>query len=151
LSFLAINLSLFDKQFSIKIGLSRPRTMKVVALISGGKDSCFNMMQCIAAGHEIVALANITPHSKTELDSYMYQCVGHEAIEYIAAAMDLPLYREETLGISTQQGKIYNPTNNDEVEDLFKVLTQVMEDLEVEAVSVGAILSDYQRVRVENM
>ena len=36
----------------------RSETMKVVALISGGKDSCFNMMQCIAAGHEIIALAN---------------------------------------------------------------------------------------------
>jgi len=35
--------------------------MRVVALISGGKDSCFNMMQCVAAGHEIVALANLQP------------------------------------------------------------------------------------------
>lgn len=38
--------------------------MRVVALISGGKDSCFNMMQCIAAGHEIVALANLYPFEK---------------------------------------------------------------------------------------
>lgn len=37
--------------------------MRVVALISGGKDSCFNMMQCVAAGHEIVALANLQPAS----------------------------------------------------------------------------------------
>lgn len=28
---------------------------------SGGKDSCFNMMQCIANGHSIVALANLYP------------------------------------------------------------------------------------------
>jgi diphthine-ammonia ligase len=35
--------------------------MKVVALLSGGKDSCFNMMHCIANGHEIVALATLTP------------------------------------------------------------------------------------------
>lgn len=72
--------------------------MKVVALVSGGKDSTFNMMQCIAAGHEIVALANIVPHSKTEIDSFMYQSVGHEAIDLIAEAMDLPLYKKETLG-----------------------------------------------------
>lgn len=38
--------------------------MRVVALISGGKDSCFNMMQCIAAGHDIVALANLYPVGK---------------------------------------------------------------------------------------
>lgn len=73
--------------------------MKVVALVSGGKDSTFNMMQCIAAGHEIVALANVVPHSKTEIDSFMYQSVGHEAIELIAEAMDLPLYKKETLGM----------------------------------------------------
>lgn len=38
--------------------------MRVVALISGGKDSCYNMMQCVAAGHDIVALANLKPQSK---------------------------------------------------------------------------------------
>lgn len=125
--------------------------MKVVALISGGKDSCFNMMQCIAAGHEIVALANISPHNKSELDSYMYQSVGHEAIEFIAAAMDLPLYRENTKGVSIQQGKVYEPEADDEVEDLFRVLCQVKEEVPFEGVSVGAILSDYQRIRVENV
>lgn len=38
--------------------------MRVVALISGGKDSCYNMIQCVAAGHEIVALANLRPENK---------------------------------------------------------------------------------------
>lgn len=38
--------------------------MRVVALISGGKDSCYNMVQCVAAGHEIVALANLQPENK---------------------------------------------------------------------------------------
>jgi Predicted ATPases of PP-loop superfamily len=38
--------------------------MKVVALVSGGKDSCYNMLQCIAAGHEIIALANLCPEAK---------------------------------------------------------------------------------------
>lgn len=34
---------------------------KVIGLVSGGKDSCFNLMHCIANGHEIVALATLTP------------------------------------------------------------------------------------------
>lgn len=38
--------------------------MRVVALISGGKDSTFNMMQCQAEGHQIVALANLHPKDK---------------------------------------------------------------------------------------
>lgn len=35
--------------------------MRLVGLVSGGKDSVYNLMQCIAAGHEIVAIANIEP------------------------------------------------------------------------------------------
>ncbi|CAG9835836.1 unnamed protein product [Diabrotica balteata] len=125
--------------------------MKVVALVSGGKDSTFNMMQCIAAGHQIVALANLVPHSKTEIDSYMYQSVGHEAIDLIAAAMDLPLYKRDTMGISNERGKTYEPSENDEVEDLYLLLEEVKKHVNIEAVSVGAILSDYQRIRVENV
>ncbi|XP_068154670.1 uncharacterized protein [Drosophila tropicalis] len=125
--------------------------MRVVAMVSGGKDSCYNMMQCVAEGHEIVALANLHPKDRDELDSFMYQTVGHMGIEILANAMGLPLYRRETHGKSTQTGKQYVPTDDDEVEDLFTLLETCKHELGVEAVAVGAILSDYQRVRVENV
>ncbi|XP_040917486.1 diphthine--ammonia ligase [Toxotes jaculatrix] len=125
--------------------------MKVVALISGGKDSCYNMMQCVAAGHRIVALANLRPAHTDELDSYMYQTVGHQAIELYAEAMDLPLYRRTIQGSSLDTSRNYSETKGDEVEDLYELLHLVKEKEGVEAVSVGAILSDYQRVRVENV
>lgn len=35
--------------------------MKVVGLLSGGKDSCFNLCHCVLQGHEIVALATLAP------------------------------------------------------------------------------------------
>ncbi|EDW62389.2 LOW QUALITY PROTEIN: uncharacterized protein Dvir_GJ16780 [Drosophila virilis] len=125
--------------------------MRVVAMVSGGKDSCYNMMQCVAEGHEIVALANLHPKDRDELDSFMYQTVGHMGIEILASAMGLPLYRRETKGKSTQTGKQYVPTDDDEVEDLYSLLETCKHELNVEAVAVGAILSDYQRVRVENV
>ncbi|XP_073828856.1 uncharacterized protein [Musca autumnalis] len=125
--------------------------MRVVAMVSGGKDSCYNMMQCVAEGHEIVALANLHPKDIDELDSFMYQTVGHMGIEILAKAMGLPLYRQETKGKSTQTGKHYVPTDNDEVEDLYNLLATCKEEVQAEAVAVGAILSDYQRVRVENV
>ncbi|XP_056250336.1 diphthine--ammonia ligase [Seriola aureovittata] len=125
--------------------------MKVVALISGGKDSCYNMMQCVAAGHRIVALANLRPAHTDELDSYMYQTVGHQAIELYAEATDLPLYRRTIQGSSLDTSRNYSETEGDEVEDLYELLHLVKEKEGVEAVSVGAILSDYQRVRVENV
>ncbi|XP_034531394.1 diphthine--ammonia ligase isoform X1 [Notolabrus celidotus] len=125
--------------------------MKVVALISGGKDSCYNMMQCVSAGHRIVALANLRPANTDELDSYMYQTVGHQAIDLYAEAMDLPLYRRTIQGSSLDTSRNYSQTEGDEVEDLYELLKLVKEKEDVEAVSVGAILSDYQRVRVENV
>lgn len=54
--------------------------MKFVALISGGKDSTYNIMCCKKDGHELVCLANLYPKIGGEIDSYMYQCVGCEAI-----------------------------------------------------------------------
>ncbi|KAI3367608.1 hypothetical protein L3Q82_026454 [Scortum barcoo] len=118
---------------------------------SGGKDSCYNMMQCAAAGHQIAALANLRPANTDELDSYMYQTVGHQAIDLYAEAMDLPLYRRTIQGSSLDTGRNYSKTEGDEVEDLYELLHLVKEKEGVEAVSVGAILSDYQRVRVENV
>ena len=135
--------------------------MRTVALISGGKDSCFNMLQCIAAGHEIVALANLHPPlsyneseilTVNEMDSYMYQTVGHDAIDLYSEATGLPLYREAIRGTSLQQGSDYiHENHDDEVEDLYRLLSHVKEVETIEAVSVGAILSNYQRVRVENV
>lgn len=60
-----------------------------------------------------------------ELDSFMYQTVGHMGIEKLAEAMELPLYRKITSGLTTQKGKDYEPTEDDEVEDLYQLLKQV--------------------------
>ncbi|XP_051166123.1 uncharacterized protein LOC127284629 [Leptopilina boulardi] len=125
--------------------------MRVVALISGGKDSCFSMMQCVAAGHDIIALANLHPIGKDDLDSFMFQTVGHQGIEFIADAIGLPLYREPTFGRSKMQDKNYVPTDDDEVEDLYRLLKKVKDSENIDAVSSGAIASDYQRLRVENV
>ena len=61
--------------------------MKVLALISGGKDSCFSMMLCQRHGHEVVALGNLGPEptlQREDLDSWMFQTVGHSVIEAYA-------------------------------------------------------------------
>uniref|UniRef100_A0A673CAT5 Diphthine--ammonia ligase n=2 Tax=Sphaeramia orbicularis TaxID=375764 RepID=A0A673CAT5_9TELE len=81
----------------------------------------------------------------------MYQTVGHQVIELYAEAMDLPLYRRTIQGSSVDTSRDYRVTEGDEVEDLYQLLHMVKEKEAVEAVSVGAILSDYQRVRVENV
>ncbi|XP_069861827.1 LOW QUALITY PROTEIN: diphthine--ammonia ligase [Dipodomys merriami] len=104
-------------------------SMRVAALISGGKDSCYNMMQCVSAGHQIVALANLRPDENQvgtdELDSYMYQTVGHHTIDLYAEAMSLPLYRRTITGKSLDTGHVYSKCEGDEVEDLYELLKLV--------------------------
>jgi len=60
-----ISIDLFDFKEYFNSFKEIIEIMKVVALISGGKDSCFNMMHCVANGHQIVALANLKPQSKS--------------------------------------------------------------------------------------
>lgn len=57
-----------------------------------------------------------------ELDSYMYQTVGHQAIDLYAEAMALPLYRRSIRGRSLDTGLVYTKREGDEVEDLYELL-----------------------------
>ncbi|TRM67665.1 hypothetical protein BD626DRAFT_479464 [Schizophyllum amplum] len=135
--------------------------MKYVALLSGGKDSCYNLLHCAKNGHALVAAASLGPEpGKEELDSYMYQTVGQDAIEYVARCLEVPLYRRVISGTSLEQGSEYGsraPSSSagvkgDETEDLYELLLEVKRNHpDVEGVSVGAILSNYQRVRVEHV
>jgi diphthine-ammonia ligase len=126
--------------------------MKIVGLISGGKDSCFNLIKCVNYGHSILALAHLRPSTGDEMDSFMYQTVGSECIEGIAKAMNLPLFIRNIDGACKKDSMVYQETKGDEVEDLFELLKEVKEKIpEIEGVSSGAILSNYQRYRVENV
>nr|POE51569.1 diphthine--ammonia ligase [Quercus suber] len=138
--------------------------LKVVALISGGKDSLFSMLHCLANGHDVVALANLHPplasgeDAVDDLDSFMYQTIGHVVIPLYSQALELPLYRQEITGTAVNQSKSYCPSSGltvdeqDETESLLPLLRKVKKaHPEINAVSTGAILSDYQRTRVESV
>ena len=48
-------------------------TMKYVALLSGGKDSCFNLVHCSLNGHELVAAASLRPEvGKGRIYDYVF-------------------------------------------------------------------------------
>lgn len=144
-------------------------SLNVIALISGGKDSLFSLLHCIANGHKIIALGNLYPAptvlsdeedglSKFEgedLNSFMYQTVGHTMIPAYAEALGLPLYRCQISGTAVHTGRYYafsEDGNPDETEDLIFLLQNIKRDHpDVNAVSTGAILSTYQRTRVESV
>lgn len=98
---------------------------------------------------------------ETDLDSYMYQTVGHSVIPLFASMLGLPLYRRAIRGTAQDASREYSPmighadsssVGIDETEDLLPLLKEVMiAHPEINAVSTGAILSNYQRTRVESV
>lgn len=60
------------------------------------------MMLCQQHGHEVVALANLCPAAGApdELDSFMFQTVGHQLVAAFAACAGLPLFRRRIGGAS---------------------------------------------------
>ncbi|GME81609.1 unnamed protein product [[Candida] boidinii] len=128
--------------------------MKFVALVSGGKDSCFNILHCLAQGHELTCLANLypPPAESDEIDSFMYQTVGHDVLNYYSECIGVPMFRHVIQGTSNNQSLEYKVTDKDETEDLYQLLKKVLDaHPDVQGVSVGAILSTYQRTRVEDV
>ncbi|CAD6504154.1 BgTH12-05889 [Blumeria graminis f. sp. triticale] len=149
-------------------------SLNVIALISGGKDSFYSLMHCIENGHRIVALANLHPpqtqpdgkeESPSDMNSFMYQTVGHTVIPLYGEALGIPLYRWPISGIAVDTGTTYGITGThnethitqpnqdsvvDETESLVPLLKWVMgENPSANALCTGAILSTYQRTRVE--
>lgn len=128
--------------------------MKFVALISGGKDSLYNVVECVKHGHELVALANIYPEddNSEDIDSFMYQTIGHNLIQHYDKLLQVELFREKTCGKAKNELLTYEETSEDEVEDMFKLLSRVLKaHPDVMGVSCGAIASNYQRNRVINV
>lgn len=136
-------------------------SLNVVCLISGGKDSLFSILHCLENGHNVVALANLYPPLSADqkvvddTDSYMYQTIGHTVIPLYEQALGLPLYRREISGTAAIQDRCYNAAGGggeDETEAMVPLLQKVKaRHPEVNAISTGAILSDYQRTRVESV
>ncbi|KAJ5294243.1 hypothetical protein PENANT_c028G05466 [Penicillium antarcticum] len=151
--------------------------LNVIALISGGKDSLYSILHCIRNGHQVVALANLYPEpspsttkadnandEEEDIDSFMYQTIGHSIIPLYEEALGIPLYREAIKGNAVDTSRIYKntttttstststPEEADETESLIPLLTRIKRaHPEANAVSAGAILSTYQRTRIENI
>ncbi|PVH85875.1 adenine nucleotide alpha hydrolases-like protein [Cadophora sp. DSE1049] len=172
-------------------------SLQVIALISGGKDSFFSLLHCIQNGHQVVALGNLYPaapasapaprrpdaanhgaesEDEQDLNSFMYQTVGHTVIPLYEQALGIPLYRQQIVGSAVQTGTSYGYADvgatgtragdvgsmmedleikgeeEDETESLVPLLTRIIAaHPTANALSTGAILSTYQRTRVESV
>jgi asparagine synthase (glutamine-hydrolysing) len=106
-------------------------------LFSGGKDSNYVTYLAQKASNTISCL--ITLSSKNP-NSYMFQSVGNNIIDFQAKAMNIPLLRYETKGEKEK-----------ELEDLKSALKLAKEKYNITGVCSGAIKSAYQASRIQKI
>ena len=149
------------------MGGDSSKSLNVIGLISGGKDSFFSLLHCLANNHRVVALANLYPPGASsmgkpleDLNSYMYQTVGHGLTPLYSGALGLPVFRQEISGSPVNPSKVYeyvehnqnDPQRVDETENLMSLLRRILQQCpHANAVCSGAILSSYQRTRIESV
>lgn len=102
--------------------------MRFVALVSGGKDSCFNIAKCISHGHELVCLANLCPPREflgDDMDSFMYQTAASNVLSAFSACFGVPMVQVPIKGRPLVQHLGYEANPLDEVEDMALLLQEV--------------------------
>ena len=107
--------------------------MKVIALCSGGKDSCYALWQAMKEGHEVAHVVAMLPRRE---DSWLFHHQNIELIDLFAECVGLPLIKAETSGEKER-----------ELEDLRRAL----KGLNVEGVVSGVIASTYQKSRIKSI
>ena len=113
-----------------------PVNARLCALLSTGKDSIYAMHTMQRMNYEIICAATIISKNP---DSYMYHTPLVRFAHLQAEAMDTPLLTEETEGVKEE-----------ELAALKKVLSRA-KAIGCEGVVSGALYSDYQRKRIEEI
>lgn len=111
--------------------------VRLAALFSSGKDSCYSVFIMKNQNYDIKCLITIDSRNK---DSYMYHTPNVDMVRFQAEAMGLPLIMQETSG-----------EKEIELEDLENALIKAKKLYNIEGVVVGAIFSTYQRDRVQKI
>lgn len=124
--------------------------MNYVALISGGKDSMYSIHKLNKQGYSLVGLLYMEDVSET-IDSFMFQSVGSEVIQAYSECLNVPLFKYKTKSHCINSELNYIKRIGDEVEDLFCALEELKAKIDFQFVSSGAILSNYQKNRVEDV
>jgi len=111
--------------------------MKVAVLFSGGKDSVYSAHYAEEQGYEVACLLTMVSKNK---ESYMYHTLKIDQVPKLARAMGIKLYQYETEGVKEE-----------ELNDLKKALKELKKKEKIKGVVSGALASDYQKTRIEQI
>ena len=107
--------------------------MRLAVLFSGGKDSTYADYTMAQMGHELVALVSVVPSDE---HSWVFHVPNLRFLPAMAEAMGLPLLTEDSTG---------------EEESDLDALRRALTGLDVDGVVTGAIASDYQWDRINQV
>ena len=111
--------------------------MKVVSLFSGGKDSALAVWYAQMQGWEVEALVTVISESQ---ESWMFHFPAVKWTELQAQAIGIPRTIIRSAGIKEA-----------ELEDLKTGLARLIDSAEIDGIISGAIASEYQRSRLDNV
>lgn len=109
--------------------------MRVLALLSGGKDSVCAVETARGFGWDVVAALTLRP---AEDDAWMFHTPALDAVRGVAECLGLPLVEAPV-----RTGK------DEEVEDLEAALRAAKERFGLDGLVSGALASEYQRTRLD--
>ena len=107
--------------------------MRVAALVTGGKDSALALYKVLKKGYKVESLVTMVPQRP---DSWMFHYPNIHLTDLFAEAVGIPLVKGETSGVKET-----------ELEDLKRLLAS----LQVDGVVCGAIMSRYQKRRIDRI
>lgn len=111
--------------------------MKVVALLSGGKDSVAAVEVARGHGWEVAAGLVMVP---AEDDAWMFHTPNLSVVRGVAMALGIPLVEAPS-----RSGK------EEEVEDLRSALRRIQAAFQVDGIVSGALASEYQKTRIDRI
>ena len=107
--------------------------MRIAVLSSGGKDSSAAWWWAQCRGWDVVAL--VTVHIQ-DGDSHMFQVPSTQWVEHQAQAAGVKWFCVKASGT---------------VDDEISTLEETLSELKIDAIVSGALRSDFQKVKLENM
>ncbi|HOD89573.1 MAG TPA: diphthine--ammonia ligase [archaeon] len=117
--------------------LKQENNLKLGALYSSGKDSNIALWHMQKQGYDIKCLISIIPETN---DSYMYQKPNLKIIIAQSKALGIPLIINRTKGEKEK-----------ELKELKQALIEAKKKYNIQGVITGALASNYQRERIQNI
>jgi len=107
--------------------------MRVAVLVTGGKDSALALYHVLRENYKVECLAAVVPLRE---DSWMFHYPNIRLVDLFAEAVGIPLVKAESSGVQ-----------NEELEDLKRLIGK----LNVDGIVSGAIASNYQKSRLDEI